>query len=345
MKTLIKRMAAAETTLTLAIVGLVLTAALAPSTTLSAAPVSIIGYDVAQTPRSGFGCWFHDYSGTIANTGRTVSGSVVCTADGDQIANYSGGSGTLNDGVISSSTSGTHLFTTRNADDGQPITPVITLYLGGTFVINTIRFFGGDIEYNALPGALNGVTVEIGGNSIALATTPFGTPNAIGVPTDDLVDLTNTSLGAIPTDRIVLRNFTAEFFGFPFDQFSITEITVDGTAPLLSVGIDIKPNSLPNSINPRSMGKVPVAVLSSPTFDAVNDLDEASLTFGGTGDERSLAFCSDPEDVNGDNLPDLVCHFYTQSTGFLSGDTLGVLKGQTVEGVGIQGTDSVRIVH
>jgi hypothetical protein len=44
-------------------------------TTASAAPVSIVGYDIAQTPRSGFGCWFHDYGGTVVNTGRTVSGS------------------------------------------------------------------------------------------------------------------------------------------------------------------------------------------------------------------------------------------------------------------------------
>jgi hypothetical protein len=50
-------------------------------------------------------------------------------------------------------------------------------------------------------------------------------------------------------------------------------------------------------------------------------------------------------DVNGDNVPDLVCHFYIQNTGFLSDDTLGVLRGKTVDGVRIQGTDSVRIIH
>ena len=120
------------------------TAVVTLGTAASAAPVSIIGYDIAQTPRSGFGCWFHDYDGTVTYTGRTVSGSVVCSADGSQIANYSGGSGTLNDGVISTSTIGTHLFTTRNADDGVPISPVITLYLGETYVVNVIRLFGGD---------------------------------------------------------------------------------------------------------------------------------------------------------------------------------------------------------
>jgi hypothetical protein len=205
-KKLIIRMAAAETVLTIGLVGLALTVALTLGTTVSAAQVSIIGYDIAQTARSGFGCWFHNYSGTITNTDRTVSGSVVCSAGGNQIANYSGGSsGTLNDGVISTSA---HLFTTRNDDDGQPISPVITLHLGGTFVINTISLFGGD-SGNAIPGALNGVTVEIGENSIALATTPFGTPNAIGVPVNDLIDLANTTLVGIPTNQIVRRNFTA----------------------------------------------------------------------------------------------------------------------------------------
>ena len=33
--------------------------------------------------------------------------------------------------------------------------------------------------------------------------------------------------------------------------------------------------------------------------------------------------------VNGDGLLDLVCHFQTRSTGFQSGDTLGILIGKT----------------
>ena len=62
------------------------TAALTFGTTASAAPVPIVSYDITQTPRSGFGCWFHDYNGTITNTGRTVTSPPVCSADGDLIA-------------------------------------------------------------------------------------------------------------------------------------------------------------------------------------------------------------------------------------------------------------------
>ena len=114
---------------------------------------------------------------------------------------------------------------------------------------------------------------------------------------------------------------------------------------LLTVAIDIKPGSDPNSINLRSRGKIPVSILSGPTFDAPASVDTTSLTFGRTGDKTSLAFCNgSPGDVNGDGFLDLICHFDTQETGFQSGDTEGVLKGETFTGTPIIGTDSVRIV-
>jgi len=111
----------------------------------------------------------------------------------------------------------------------------------------------------------------------------------------------------------------------------------------IPVAIDIKPGDSTDSINPGSKGNIPVAVLSSRTFDAVARIDQTSLTFGRSGDESSLAFCN-TEDVNGDGLPDLVCHFNTQRTGFVSGDAVGVLMGKTVDGIPVRGTDSVRIV-
>jgi hypothetical protein len=309
---------------------LLLTAALAVGSIASAAPVEITSYDIEQTNRSGWGGWCHDYNGTIVNTGRTVSGNAggCNTTDGNQIANYSGGSGTLNDGVISTSISSTHLFTTRNADDGQAISPVITLHLGGTFVINSILLSGGDIGGNIIPGALNGVTVEIGGIAVTLATGPVGTPNAIGVPVNDLVDLTNTALAGVPTDRIVLKNFTASFFESPFDQFSISEIEVDGVAevPPTEVDIDVKPSNTRNRICLGPHGKVRVAVLSSPTFDARKVLP-SSLTFGKTGNEASLIRCKAPTHVNRDRRADLLCVFSIPATGLALGDTEAVLKG------------------
>ena len=109
------------------------------------------------------------------------------------------------------------------------------------------------------------------------------------------------------------------------------------------VAIDIKPGSDPSSINPKSKGKIPVAILSTEEFDAPSQVDQDSLTFGSTGDEESLSFCNNPEDVNGDGLKDLVCHFYAQSTGFQCGNIEGTLKGVTKDGTPIVGKDSVKI--
>lgn len=112
------------------------------------------------------------------------------------------------------------------------------------------------------------------------------------------------------------------------------------------VGIDIKPDSYPNSINTKNKGTIPVGILSDPTFYAPDQVDTESLTFGVTGDENSLEFCSPgPEDVNGDGLLDLVCHFRTQDTGFVPGDEVGILKGLDMYGWPFQGSDSVRILH
>ncbi len=112
---------------------------------------------------------------------------------------------------------------------------------------------------------------------------------------------------------------------------------------LKRVSIDVKPSSSLNPINPSSSGTTPVALLSALDFDAPNLVDRSSLTFGGTGSETSLVFCSPgPEDVNGDALADLICHFDNQRTGFVAGDTVGILRGHLLDGTLIEGTDSVR---
>lgn len=114
---------------------------------------------------------------------------------------------------------------------------------------------------------------------------------------------------------------------------------------VLTVLIDIKPGNDPNPVNTKGNGRIPVAILSSPEFDAPTRVDTDSLAFGRTGDEPSLAFCpKSGEDVNGDRLLDLVCHFHTQNTGFQCGNTEGVLQGETEDSVAIEGSDSVRIV-
>ena len=125
---------------------------------------------------------------------------------------------------------------------------------------------------------------------------------------------------------------------------SLDEYAYALATPII-VAIDIKPDSFPNNINLKSKGKIAVAILSAPTFDAPYQLDQDSLTFGSTGDEHSLAFCNPkPEDVNHDGRKDVVCHFSTKLAGFKCGDTQGIMNGNTTDGIPLEGKDSVRII-
>jgi len=123
----------------------------------------------------------------------------------------------------------------------------------------------------------------------------------------------------------------------------LLQYAIKPTQAPLTVAIDIKPGSVENPINPKSRGKIPVAILSSRGFSAPDVVRQSTLTFGRLGSELSLAFCS-AEDVNGDGRLDLVCHFDTQKTAFESGDTQGILKGLTLSGRPLKGIDSIRIV-
>jgi hypothetical protein len=136
-------------------------------------------------------------------------------------------------------------------------------------------------------------------------------------------------------------------------NFTVMNLALAGSPPNLNVTysppravrIDIKPGDGVASINIHSHGKIPVAVLGDAGLDVATDLDPASLTFGRTGNETSLAFCDKtPADVNGDGFPDLLCHFETETSAFLAHDTQAVLKGMTRTGTRIRGSDAIRIV-
>ena len=117
----------------------------------------------------------------------------------------------------------------------------------------------------------------------------------------------------------------------------------------LAVAIDIKPGSDPNSINPRSKGKIPVAILSTNTaagesvdFDATQ-VDSTTIRFGPDG--ANIAHSNGHvEDVDSDGDADLVLHFESQETGIACGDTEATLTGATFGGVGVTGTDAVNTV-
>jgi hypothetical protein len=193
-----------------------------------------------------------------------------------------------------------------------------------------------------------------------VVTGRHGLPLSNGASVDSiqwqLDDPTATALSsdALPTVPPTLADWESLFglwllgegspYGFYTVSAHVTSVSL-APPPLLNVEVDIRPHICRNLINPRSRGTIPVAILSSPTFDAPGEVDKESLTFGATGDEDSLARClRRPRDVNRDGLADLVCRFNNRDTGFQCGDTEGILRGQTVAGVPIEGRDSVRIV-
>jgi len=114
------------------------------------------------------------------------------------------------------------------------------------------------------------------------------------------------------------------------------------TPPSAFIDIDIKPGSDPNSINLKSKGIIPVAILSTNEFDA-GQVNPDTVTFG---PNNASEFHKVPhmEDVDGDGDYDQVFHFKTQETGIACGDTEATLTGETFDGTQISGTDTIKTV-
>jgi|GEM_PF-823023 len=118
--------------------------------------------------------------------------------------------------------------------------------------------------------------------------------------------------------------------------------------PESAIVIDIKPDSDENSVNPRSNGVIPVALLTASTAngDAVDfdawTVDPTTLAFGpgAAGIKHSSGHA---EDVDGDGDLDMMLHFPTQETGITCLDTELTLTGETFDGVEFTATDSIRI--
>jgi hypothetical protein len=124
-------------------------------------------------------------------------------------------------------------------------------------------------------------------------------------------------------------------------------LVISGVSPSLKqINIDVKPGNDNDwaPINPKSHGKIPVAILSSSSFDAMA-LNVSSLTFGATGDEDSLSHCNKSgKDVNGDGMLDMLCHFNNQDAGFSSESLEAIVRGRSAKGDVFEGRGFLKVV-
>jgi uncharacterized delta-60 repeat protein len=117
----------------------------------------------------------------------------------------------------------------------------------------------------------------------------------------------------------------------------------EGTA-VIRVAIDIKPGSTTNPIKLSSTGRIPIAILSSSSFDATT-VDPASVCFGDAqapAQRDCTVAHSSLEDVNADGRLDLLLLFETMQTRIDPGDTQACLSGRTFSGLGVEGCDSIK---
>jgi len=162
-----------------------------------------------------------------------------------------------------------------------------------------------------------------------------------GFSLDELADLARDASGNVFVAGLTSSSDYPTTAGAYDTTFSASDLFVSkisgDLASVIIVSIDIKPGSFPNAINPQSRGKIPVAILTTSSFDA-GTVDSGTVTFG---PDDAPATHSAMEDVDGDGDLDLLLQFNTQETGIACGQTSAILHGQTLAGVPIEGSDSI----
>jgi hypothetical protein len=147
-------------------------------------------------------------------------------------------------------------------------------------------------------------------------------------------------LGTPVMGTVDVAGQTATFLGI--SHFS----TVVGLVPAtIHVQIDVKPGDEKNTINLRSRGVMPIAILSSASFDATTvdpatiDVEGAQVRLRDNG-----APMASGNDVNGDGLLDLLVHVSTNMLNISEGQGDVTLTASTFSGTAISGQDSIRVV-
>jgi hypothetical protein len=229
-----------------------------------------------------------------------------------------------------------------------PGPPAVLSALGGILASGGPTGFFGDIDMSFVDvgyGLPTSLTVEIIGSGLNISARL----EAFDSDGNSLGSMTHTYSGSTG----ILSPFT---FDAPAGKRIASAIYNGGLNPnaaasigtliiqyaALSVGIDIKPGSTQNRINPKSRGIIPVAILTTSTFRAWT-VDPLSVRFGNASVIKILKKGL-VVDIDHDGDKDLVLLFKTQDTGIQCGDNSVPLTGKTYDGQAIEGSDLITTV-
>lgn len=221
-------------------------------------------------------------------------------------------------------------------------------WTGGIVVYPSGEIFTSEIYYN---NAIIEIDPLTGNQSILVQYGPFEDPRDLAIDDFGSLVVADENVSApgkvIRVDPETGAAVVLSDGGLLVDPYGIA--VVPELAPdIIEVVIDVMPGSDTNPINLKSKGRLPVAILSTEEFHAL-DVDPDTVLFGdptaesGLSPERAVA-----SDVNGDGLSDLLLFFSTHDlveAGALNEETTMVLLvGMTWDGDAIEGREAVRIV-
>jgi hypothetical protein len=220
---------------------------------------------------------------------------------------------------------------------------------GATSLVSNIT---GTSNLEAIAFAPDGTLYAAGNGQVYTLDTATAVATVLGVTALDIDALTfapdgflygaDSYFGIVDADLIRIDPSTGAFDVANLGSTGVYGFNGIAAGRVIQISIDIKPGDGPNSVNPRSSGVIPVAVLSTAEFDATT-VDFYTVQFG-PGQAQPAHSQPHIEDVDGDGLMDLVLHFRTEDTGIQCGETEATLTGDTWDGAGVQGTDSISTV-